>query len=307
MPRNRPPPAHRRQRVHREGRGHQRPQVRRAHLPHLDEERLGVREPVRRVQQLRELACGVLQGRSVQYAVQHEHLRQDVARRGDARAGARQDRRADRRRGHRRAAQPRGAGAVARRPRHLREAREGLHREAVGPRLQGSACVDHQAPAVPLHLRQQLLQRPLPGHPHGRLHEDGRAHARGCGSAPQLRVQGPRRRRARHRGAHHLLRADRRVLRLQARPARVPLAALRERAARRGEPPGRGRGELQRARGAVDAHHRAQALRVRLRRGRQPAAQDGDHPRVPRRLEAGRRALLPHQRRTQHRPVRAVR
>ena len=147
---------------------------------------------------------------------------------GRRHAGRRQgqDRRAGGRREYRRAGQPRGAGAVARRPRHLRDAREGLHREAVGPRLPRPAREHHQAPPLPLHLRQQLLQRPLPGHPHGRLHQDGRQHARGRRGALRRGVQGANRRRARYRRQDDLLRPHRRVLRLQAGHARVPQPAL---------------------------------------------------------------------------------
>ena len=52
---------------------------------------------------------------------------------------------------------------------------------------------------------------------------------------------------------------------------------------------------------AVYAHHRAQALRVRH------AGQDRHHARVPGRLEARRRALLPHQRRQERGPLQSVR
>ena len=56
-----------------------------------------------------------------------------------------------------------------------------------------------------------------------------------------------------------------------------------------------------RARDPLHAHHRAQALRVRH------AGQDRHHARVPGRLEARRRALLPHQRRQERGPLQSVR
>ena len=114
-------------------------------------------------------------------------------------------------------------------------------------------------------------------------------------------AQGAGRRRARYRRQDDLLRPHRRVLRLQAGHARVPQPTLRDRDARRGRPPGRGRGQLHRARGPLYPHHRAQALRVRH------AGQDRHHARVPGGLEARRRALLPHQRRQERGPLQAVR
>ena len=157
-PSHRSPRPHRRQHLHRGRRGHPGPPLRRAYLPHLHEGRLGLRQPLRRVQQLRQLAGSQLPRQHVQHALQHEHLRQDVARRRHAGGRPRQDRRAGGRREHRRAAEPRGAGHQPGRHRHLRKAHQGLHRQAVGPPLHRAARVHHQAPARPFYLRRQLLQ-----------------------------------------------------------------------------------------------------------------------------------------------------
>ena len=72
------------------------------------------------------------------------------------------------------------------------------------------------------------------------------------------------RRAARYRRACHLLRPHRRILRLQAGQPGVPLAALRDRAARgRRELAGQRRRQLHEPRRGVHAHHRAQVVRVR--------------------------------------------
>ena len=70
------------------------------------------------------------------------------------------------------AEKPGGAGSLPGRPRRLREADQGLHRETVGPPLHRASGFHHQTSSLPFHLRQQLFQRSLSGNRHGRLHED---------------------------------------------------------------------------------------------------------------------------------------
>lgn len=65
-----------------------------------------------------------------------------------------------------------GSGSLPGRPRRLREADQGLHRETVGPPLHRASGFHHQTSSLPFHLRQQLFQRSLSGNRHGRLHED---------------------------------------------------------------------------------------------------------------------------------------
>ena len=79
---------------------------------------------------------------------------------------------AEKRASYPRAEKPGGAGSLPGRPRRLREADQGLHRETVGPPLHRASGFHHQTSSLPFHLRQQLFQRSLSGNRHGRLHED---------------------------------------------------------------------------------------------------------------------------------------
>ena len=69
-----------RKRLLRGARRHPRPQIRRPHLPHLQPRSVGVREPLRRIQQLHQLPGGQLQGQALQPAFQHEHFLRHVGR-----------------------------------------------------------------------------------------------------------------------------------------------------------------------------------------------------------------------------------
>ena len=111
----------------------------------------------------------------------------------------------------------------------------------------GSICWQSitKAPPLPLHLRQQLLQRPLPGHPHGRgcSQKMGRQHARGRRGAlrawswpPPRPISPP--------GPDLLRPPSTRSTTLSWAHSRVPQPALRDRDTRRAGPRGRGRGQL---------------------------------------------------------------
>ena len=56
---------------------------------------------------------------------------------------------------------------------------KGYTEKPVGPPLRRTARLYHQAAAGAPDLRQQLFQRPLPGHPERRLHPDGGQYAAG--------------------------------------------------------------------------------------------------------------------------------
>ncbi len=69
---------YRRKRIHRKNGKHQRPQIRRTHLPYKQQGSLELHKPVCRLQPLHQLTCGQLQGRTLQPAIQHEHILPDV-------------------------------------------------------------------------------------------------------------------------------------------------------------------------------------------------------------------------------------
>ena len=264
MPRHRQAPATGRYRLLRKRRGEKRPQVRRAHLPHQQQAGVGLREFHRGIQPLHEQPRRQLQGKALQPAVQHERVLPDVGRADPGRSAGENrgtEGRGARRPERPRAREPRRTGAHARGQGHLREAHQGIHREAVGPQLQGPAGVHHQAAPGAPRVRQQLLQRQVPGHPRRRLQQAHRRPARRCrdphGRGLLCRIQGQLARDCRQA---RLYGRPRRIFRLQARQARLAHGQFQDSHRRYPELPGLRRRQLHLARPALHAHHRAQTF-----------------------------------------------
>ena len=189
MPCHRQAQPHCGQHLHRAGGGHQCAPLWCPHLPHQQQDRVAVCEPVCGVQPLHQQPGGQLPWRDLQSALQHEHLQQDVGC-GDPRRGKGQDRAAEGGGRHHRPAESGRAGHQSGGHRHLRKAHQRLHRQAVGPPLHRAAGLYHQASAGAFYLRQQLFQRPVSGHPQRRLHCHGGKHAGGHRGAPECGLSG---------------------------------------------------------------------------------------------------------------------
>ena len=184
---------------------------------------------------------------------------------------------AGRRDRHRRRAEPRGEGHLADRPAAVRGVRQGLHRQAVADRPQGTAGEQHHPAAGALHVQQPLLQRHLRGPAGRRVHRVAEEHGR----------------RRPHRGAagHRLVRRAR-PLRAEKpdapwstpvrwiatsttpRPTRLAHTGFRGRGAAHRRLPGHPGDELQRPRRGLHPDPRVQALPSRAGI---PDRQDGDH------------------------------
>ena len=132
--------------------------------------------------------------------------------------------------------------------RHLREAGQGLHRQAVGPPLHRAARLHHQASARPLYLRQQLLQRPLSGHPQRRLHRHGGKDAGRRGSPPECGLSGREGAAGQTGRQGRLHRPGGRLFRLQAGGFAVPQRPVRDGSPRHRQLSGQRRRELHRRR-----------------------------------------------------------
>ncbi len=178
--RDRPPPPHRRQRLQR-GRahdGHRGAPLRCAPLPHVQCDRVGVRQPLHGLHELRAPRLHEPSRRRLPAADQPRHDQPVLpgglfARRGPcahSRAGGRVRPEAG--------AEPRRTRHRAHRPPLVRGVHPRLHGEAVADRADRAAGRGHQPASGALHVRQPLLQRYVGGPPGRRLHGVARADGR---------------------------------------------------------------------------------------------------------------------------------
>ncbi|CAA9356718.1 MAG: UDP-galactopyranose mutase, partial [uncultured Frankineae bacterium] len=289
----RPAVAPGRQRLERAGAldRHRGPHLRLAHLPHQQRARVGVRQPLRRVQRLRPPRVDGAPRTRLPDA--HRHGDDDAVLRPapHARAGAGAGPGAGGRAGRRDPGQPRGEGDQPDRAAAVRGVHPRLHRQAVADRPPRPAGADHHAPAGALHVRDALLHRHARGHPGRRLRRAAHPHGDGPGrDGPHRRrlVRRPRPAAGRHPGGLH--RPGRPLVRLPRRRAGLAHPRPRDRGPRGRRPPGHDRHELRRRGRRAHPRARVPALPPRAPTGAR------SHRRDDRVLPLGAargRALLP--------------
>ncbi len=178
--RHRPPHPHRRQRVQRGRAGdrHRGAPLRRAPVPHVEPDGVGVRQPLHDLHELRAPRVHEPQGRRVPAADQPRHDQPVLPGRVLARRGEGARPRAGRRVRREGCREPRGEGHRADRAAAVRGVHPRLHGQAVADRPEGPARRGHQPAPGALQLRQPLLQRHVGGAAHRRLHRVDRADGR---------------------------------------------------------------------------------------------------------------------------------